>query len=374
MKKSLLLFAACCFAMGAVLAQTITGSIQHDGIQRNYRLHLPTNLPAGSHPPLVFNLHGFTSNAQQQELYSGMNAVADTAGFIICYPDGIGNAWNVGVPGGSTADDVGFIAALIDKFHAENGIDLERVYSCGMSNGGFFSYRLACEMGDRIAAIASVTGSMTTAQLDACDPVRPMPVLEIHGDADLIVNYNGGNGTAPIPDVFDFWVAQNACDGTFDAENFPDAVPGDQATAKFVAHRQCAEGVEVILITILNGGHTWPGATPTFIFGPTCQDLNASHEIWNFFRRFKLDLPSATGEPAAQQLDLQAFPNPFDNELHLQLRSNQIGFARVFDAMGRQVWAGVPGNGIDTKDWHAGVYFAWIQIGGRHLTQKLMKG
>lgn len=303
-----------------------------------------------------------------------MNAVADTAGFLICYPDGIGNAWNIGVAGGSTADDIGFIAALIDKFHAENGIDLERVYSCGMSNGGFFSYRLACEMGDRIAAIASVTGSMTTAQLGACDPVRPIPVLEIHGDADPIVDYNGGNGTAPVPEVFDFWIAQDSCDGTFDAENIPDAVPGDQATAKFVAHRQCAEDVEVILVTILNGGHTWPGATPTFIFGPTCQDLNASYEIWNFFKRFKLELPSATDEPVAEQLDLMVFPNPFDNELHLQLRSNQISYARVFDAMGRKVWAGVPGQEIDTKDWPTGVYFAWAEAGGRHFIHKLIKG
>jgi polyhydroxybutyrate depolymerase len=373
MKKRILLIAACCFAMGASFAQTTTGSIEHDGIVRNYRLHLPPNLPAGSHPPLVFNLHGYSSNAQQQELYSGMNAVADTAGFIVCYPDGIGNAWNIGVAGGSTADDVGLIAALIDKFHNENGIDLERVYSCGMSNGGFFSYRLACEMGDRIAAIASVTGSMTTALLNDCDPIRPMPVLEIHGDADPVVDYNGATGIAAIPDVFSYWAGHNGCVSPGLNGTIPDIAPNDQCTASFESYFACNDLAEVILITVHNGGHTWPGAFHTVVFGATCQDFNASVEIWKFFNGHKLDLPSATGEATAQQPELQAFPNPFDYELHLQLRSNQIAFARVFDAMGRQVWAGVPGDRIDATGWPAGVYLFIAEAGAGNFTAKTVK-
>ncbi len=373
MKKRILLIAACCFAMGAAFAQTTTGSIEHDGIVRNYRLHLPPNLPAGSHPPLVFNLHGYGSNAQQQELYSGMNAVADTAGFIVCYPDGIGNAWNIGVAGGSTADDVGLIAALIDKFHDENGIDLERVYSCGMSNGGFFSYRLACEMGDRIAAIASVTGSMTTALLNDCDPIRPMPVMQIHGDADPVVDYNGATGIAAIPDVFSFWAGHNGCVSPGFNGTIPDIAPNDQCTASFEAYYACNDLAGVILITVQNGGHTWPGPFPTVVFGATCQDFNASVEIWKFFSSHKLDLPSVTGEAASQSAVLQAFPNPFDNELHLQLRSNQIAFARVFDAMGRQVWAGVPGDGIDATNWPAGVYLLIAEAGAGNFTAKAVK-
>jgi polyhydroxybutyrate depolymerase len=303
-----------------------------------------------------------------------MNAVADTAGFIVCYPDGIGNAWNIGVAGGSTADDVGLIAALIDKFHDENGIDLERVYSCGMSNGGFFSYRLACEMGDRIAAIASVTGSMTTALLNDCDPIRPMPVMQIHGDADPVVGYNGATGIAAVPDVFSYWAGHNGCVSPSFNGSIPDIAPNDQCTASFEAYYACNDLAEAILITVHNGGHTWPGAFPTVVFGPTCLDFNASREIWVFFSSHKLELPSATGgEAAAQQPEFQVSPNPFDNELTLQLQSNQIAFARVFDAKGRLVWSGVPSGGIDATGWPAGVYLFIAEAGEGYFTAKAVK-
>jgi len=361
-----------CFANG-LAAQTITGSIQHNGIQRDYRLHLPPNLLPGSKPPLVFNLHGFTSNATQQETYSDMNAVADTAGFIVCYPNGIGNAWNIGVAGGSTADDLGFIATLIDSFHAQYGIDRERVYSCGMSNGGFFSYRLACEMSDRIAAIASVTGSMTNQLLNNCNPARPVPVLEIHGTADPLVAYNGAMGNAGIPAVIAGWAAQNGCIGQVLTGSYPDVVASDQTTANFEIHAGCEEDVEVKLITIQNGGHTWPGAFPTVIFGATCQDFDASVEIWNFFNRFKLNLASSVDHGAPQLLAATVFPNPFDHHLNILLDGKSPDFARVFDAFGRLVWQGVPAAGVATEAWPAGMYLLEIKMGDETLLRKAVK-
>ncbi|MBK8562076.1 MAG: T9SS type A sorting domain-containing protein [Saprospiraceae bacterium] len=361
MKQFFAMLVFCCSAMTAI-AQTITGSVQHDGIERNYRLYVPANLPQGTPPPLVFNLHGFTSNAQQQELYAGMNAVADTAGFIICYPNSVGSAWNIGVAGGSTADDVGFIAALIDKFHAEHNIDLERVYSCGMSNGGFFSYRLACEMGERIAAIASVTGSMTSAMIDGCTPQRPIPVMAIHGDADPVVDYNGAMGNAAVPDVFSFWANKNGCLQPGNNGNIPDIATNDQCTASFESYYACTDLAEVILITVQNGGHTWPGAFPTVFFGPTCQDFNASREIWVFFSRHRLDLPSATSGPAAETVEVKVFPNPFDDFLSLeQLGGGKARWFRIFDAMGRNTWQGEAISTIDTRLWPKGVYFVAIE-------------
>jgi polyhydroxybutyrate depolymerase len=356
------------------LAQTITGSIQHDGIERNYRLYVPANLPQGTPPPLVFNLHGFTSNAQQQELYSDMNAVADTAGFIVCYPDAVGNAWNIGVAGGSTTDDVGFIAALIDKFHQEQGIDLERVYSCGMSNGGFFSYRLACEMGDRIAAIASVTGSMTTAMLSGCTPQRPTPVMAIHGDADPVVDYNGAMGNAAVPDVFNFWVGHNGCLQPGNNGDIPNIATNDQCTASFESYYACTNLAEVILITIQNGGHTWPGAFPTFLFGPTCQDFNASREIWVFFSRHRLDLTSATVGATPTQMGAQVFPTPFGDNLNLeQTEGNTARQVRIFDAMGRSIWQGEPTTTIDTFLWPKGVYFVVFELESGMVIRRTVK-
>ena len=140
----------------AVAQETIAIDLEFDGEDRDYRLRIPANFDGETALPLVFNLHGFTSNATQQELYSRMNVVADTAGFFICYANGIGAAWNVGWDFGSSADDVGFINFLIDQISAEYPILSDQIYSCGMSNGGFMSYRLACELNQRIAAVASV--------------------------------------------------------------------------------------------------------------------------------------------------------------------------------------------------------------------------
>ncbi|MCF8247979.1 MAG: hypothetical protein K9J37_22640 [Saprospiraceae bacterium] len=158
--------------------QTINGSIMHDGIQRNYVLFIPAIYAGDSPVPLVLNFHGYTSSAEQQMFYGNFRPIADTANFIIVHPQGTlfnsNTHFNVG---GwtirSTVDDVGFTAALIDSHAATYNINLNRVYSTGMSNGGFMSFLLACQLSDKIAAIASVTGSMTPEAFNSCNPQHP---------------------------------------------------------------------------------------------------------------------------------------------------------------------------------------------------------
>ncbi len=241
--RTLFFLSALSFLTSALIAQTTTGTLLHDGLQRNYRLHLPTGYSADQEYPLVFNLHGFTSDALQQEFYSGMNAVADTAGFIVCYPNGVNNAWNVGWSFGSTADDVGFIENLIQELAENYGIDTTRVYSCGMSNGGFMSYRLACELNDRIAAIASVTGGMFSGYLPQCEPGRPVPILEIHGTADDVVPYDGTpNVNAPVETTVNFWADNNGCAAMPDGIPLPNTAPNDGSTAERFDYPGCAAG------------------------------------------------------------------------------------------------------------------------------------
>jgi len=148
--------------MNAVAQQTISDSISHDGMTREYILYVPANYTGTEEVPLLFNFHGYTSNATEQMWYGDFRSIADTAGFIIIHPegteDGTGTThFNVGW-GGSTVDDVSFTEALIDSISAEYTINQDRIYSTGMSNGGFMSFKLACELSDRIAGIASVTG------------------------------------------------------------------------------------------------------------------------------------------------------------------------------------------------------------------------
>ena len=188
--------------------QTINETLNHGGLQRDYTLYIPSSYTPGADLPLVLNFHGYTSNAWQQSFYSNFNAVAEAEGFIVVYPDGTlddqgTTHWNVGW-GGSTVDDIGFTSALIDSISEDYSINQERVYSTGMSNGGFMSYQLACELSDRIAAIASVTGSMNIGWFNSCNPNHPIPVMEIHGDSDLTVSYNASSFTESMPDILDF--------------------------------------------------------------------------------------------------------------------------------------------------------------------------
>jgi polyhydroxybutyrate depolymerase len=295
--------------------ETITGSFVFDGQERDYRLRIPPESFSGERP-LVFNLHGFGSNAFQQEAYAQMNPVADTAGFFVCYPNGVDNAWNVGWAFGSTADDVGFIGALIDTIAANYDIDSERVYACGMSNGGFMSYRLACEFNDRIAAVASVTGSMVPAYIDDCTPGRSVPVLEIHGTADATVPYEGQAFLAvSIEELLDFWYLNNECDGDQVVEELPNTDDTDGSTVTQIQSTGCMERGEVLHYRINGGGHTWPGA-PINI-GVTNQDINGSAEIWRFFNRYTLSGVSAVSPVRA--LPLELFPNPATANVHISL-------------------------------------------------------
>ena len=289
MKKLLTLII--CLPLFTLAQQTINGTINHGGLQRDYTLYVPASYSPGNDLPLVLNFHGYTSNAWQQAFYSNFNTVADAEGFIIVYPDGtLDNQgtthWNVGW-GGSTVDDIGFTSALIDSISTEYSINQDRVYSTGMSNGGFMSYQLACELSDRIAAIASVTGSMNLGWLNSCNPNHPMPVMEIHGTLDPTVSYNASSFTESIPDILDFWENFNNCNSTPIISNVPDIITTDGCTAEHQIWENGDNGATVEHYKIIDGEHTWPGALA--IAGVTNQDINASEKIWEFFNKYDIN-------------------------------------------------------------------------------------
>ena len=353
MKFSLLLILTC-IVSSSTGQNTFIGTIEHDGLVRDYVLHLPpTYEESEQNLALVFNFHGYTSNAEQQRLYSGMDNVADTANFIVCYPNGVDNAWNVGWDFGSTEDDVGFISALIDNLVENYKIDSDRIYSCGMSNGGFFSYKLACELNDKITAIASVTGSMVPGTELECTPNRAVPVMEIHGTADFIVPYGGSPGVAlPIEDVVNFWVQNNQCESPGESFIFPDISISDQSTAFNIVYGQCAENTSVEFITILNGGHTWPGAGLSV--GVTNLDINASEIIWAFFDKHRL--PTVSADDVLLVNDVIIYPNPTGGRFFIRgVENNAI--VEVFSISGEKIISlkGQSSNGFQI-DAQTGTY------------------
>ncbi len=254
-----------------------------DGRTRDYRMYTPPVDDPDAALPVVLNFHGFTSDIDAQVGLSRLEPLAETEGFIVITPQGTVNAngvpfWNSGgrirpteLVDGAIANDVQFIHELLDAVEASRCVDLDRVFSTGMSNGGSMSGQLACQMPERIAAIASVTG--LARNVDCADD-RDVAVLHFHGTDDRVAAFDS------FPDRVAGWAADNGCDDTFESE---------EVSAE-VERRiwSCPDGAGVEFYVVAEGGHTWPG-TPltealTAILGYTTLDIDATALAWEWFQ------------------------------------------------------------------------------------------
>ena len=296
--------------------QTITESITHDGMQREYIIYIPADYTGITTYPLVLNFHGYGSNASQQMWYGDFRFIADTAEFLIVHPQGtLYNGithWNVGGwTIGSTTDDVGFIDALLDSLSEGYNIDSTRIYATGMSNGGFMSFLLASQLSEKIAAIGSVAGSMTPETYNNSYPAHPMPILQFHGTADGVVPYNGAIWTLSVEDALQYWVDYNLCNTLPSITQLPDIDPNDGSTVEHIVYSGGDNEVNVEHFRILGGEHTWPGSD--FGGAGTNYDIDASVEIWTFFSRYDINgLMGVTGTETTNSNDfkLSVYPNP----------------------------------------------------------------
>ncbi len=357
--KILLLLLIFTFPISA--QQTINESIIHDGIQRNYIVYIPEIYDGSSAVPLVLNFHGYGSNATQQMFYGDFRDIADTEGFLLVHPEGttfIGNQfWNVGFPGiSSTIDDVGFTEALIDELANSYAIDLDRVYATGMSNGGFMSFLLACQLSEKIAAVASVTGSMTQDTFDDCNAQRPTPVLQIHGTEDDVVLYNGNTLSIPIADVISYWVDYNNCETTPTTTTLPDLDVSDGSTVEHSVYEDGDNGSTTEHMKVIGGGHTWPGSV---INSPgTNQDIDASMEIWLFFSRFDINGPLSVNEFEKNQVTI--YPNPTNSTINLSLSFSEEVNYELFSPLGQQLIIGTiksSNQEIDVSNLPPNIYY-----------------
>ncbi len=270
---------------------------------RNYFVHLPPSYQHGRPMPVVMVLHGAGINARIMSYFCGMNKKADEAGFIAVYPNGSGVAntvlaFNSGNLPPEVArhlgNDVAYFRALLDDLEKHYSVDTRRIYSCGISNGGMMSYRLAVEMADRIAAIAAVGGTLTLDRED-CRPVRPVPVLHMHGLSDWIVPYEGVSERArrilpfvtfkSVEETIAIWIEINQCRRDPMIELLDDRYDDGTVVSRWTFHPLRGDA-EVVLYRIAGGGHTWPGfKAPLPFLGRSTQEINANDVIWDFFRR-----------------------------------------------------------------------------------------
>ena len=324
----------------SVFSQTTTTiNIDVNGVNRSYRLYIPALYSSSNAVPLVFNFHGYTSTNQQQEVYADFRGIADTANFIIVHPQGLdiggGTGWNTFAAVSTNQGDLNFVEKMLTKISSDYNIDQDRIYSTGMSNGGFMSYDLACFMSNRFAAIASVTGGMTALHKNACQASHPTPVMQIHGTDDAVVAYNGsGIGSLHVDSLVKFWVNFNNCNPTPTFTAVPDVVTTDNCTAEHYVYSGGTHGATVEFFKIIGGGHNWAGA-PISINGNTNMDISASKEIWRFFSKYKLnELILKTGN-IEENKNILVYPNPTQNQVTIELENSDNTIFELFDATGR---------------------------------------
>jgi polyhydroxybutyrate depolymerase len=275
-------------------------TLQHDGLARAYRVHVPASYRADRPAALLVALHGGGGNMdfQADDSKYGLLSKSEREGFVVVFPNGYSKlasgkfaTWNAGRCCGAArdakVDDVGFIREVVARVSAQLDIDPQRVYATGMSNGGLMAYRLACEASDVFSAIAPVAGTDNTV---SCTPARPVSVLHIHAKNDSHVLFEGGAGPdsvarhlvtdfTSVPDSVAKWAALNGCAAT------PPKRVLEKPGAYCEEHAPCRGGTRVQSCVTESGGHSWPGGTKARAAESPSTAISANDVMWEFFSR-----------------------------------------------------------------------------------------
>ena len=278
-----------------------TINITFDGVARNFIVYLPSGYNNSGKTPLIFAIHGGSGTPEGMINLANFKTIADRDKVVLVYPEGVQKNWNDGRPTAPNQlgiNDVGFFNQMCDYMINNYSVDAKKIYATGISNGGFMSTRLGCELSNRIAAIAVNAATIeATTIAPNCKPNRPVPALYIHGTTDPLVPFLGGQITAGGTaggtilshfQAIDKWVTINGCNPTPTVTDLPD-IANDGTTIKQRVYSGGANGSEVVSYVVLNGGHTWPQGYQYLneaIIGKTSQDMNACEVIWTFFKRF----------------------------------------------------------------------------------------
>ncbi len=282
----------------SVKAQQKNESITVDGLKREFITYIPAGIRNQDKPPIIISLHGRLGTAAGQMKFADFKPVADREKVIIVCPQGIDRSWNDGrgTPANAKGiNDVKFIDQLINYIINTYHADVARIYVTGMSNGGFMTSRLACELNNRIAAIAVVAASMDEDL--GYQPSKPIPAMYIQGTKDPLVPFTGGQmkkgagGTIyGHEELLKKWAATDNCNTKPLITNMPVKVNDGTSVIK-EEYINPANNLKVTGFTIVDGGHTWPGGSqylPKFIIGPVTKNLDACEEIWKFFKQNRL--------------------------------------------------------------------------------------
>ena len=277
-----------------------------DGVEREYYVHVPEGYDGSEPVPLVLALHGGGGEAEKMDKLTDFNDVADREGFIVVYPKGVNKHWNDGreIPSllpVEPPDDVKFLGDLVKQLTVDYNIDGNRIYSTGISNGAFMSYRLAAENPDVFAAVAGVAAQVPKALKEKYPREGPVAVMMVLGDEDPLVPYDGGEvevlGILKCGEVLSadesvvLWTETNMCSETPETTYYDDINEDDGSVVRRDEYASDV-GADVVLLTVEGGGHTWPGGwqyLPVKVVGETNGDISGSDVIWEFFEGHSLE-------------------------------------------------------------------------------------
>lgn len=361
---------------------SIYDSIYFDQQFRTYLVHKPANYIEREEIPLLVALHGGFGNAYNLQDQSQLSIKADEENFMVVYPEGVSgqfgiSSWNAGwccgYASSNIVDDVGFINALLDTLIDKYSIDTTRIYATGISNGGFMSYRLACELSDRIAAIAPVAASMS---MPNCNPARPVPIISFHSYLDTNVPYLGGVGTGtsghynpPQDSVLNAWSGKNICTNTQDTIV-------DNAEYTKVLWTDCNCGTEISYYITTDGGHSWHGGNPTQIGDPVSEYINANDLMWEFFQQHTLNCTITRLNKPSSDSNFEIYPNPVNNILSIKFPESTSGRIKILDITGKQLIEKSDIENIATlniSSFKTGIYIIEIQTDSEVFTTKIIK-
>jgi polyhydroxybutyrate depolymerase len=329
----------------------INSTMMYDGLTREYSFYVPASYDGTTSFPLLFNFHGGNGVIADWQTTADMRPIADTANFILVYPqarqdpsDGNSLNWLPKTPG--TFDDVPFISALIDTIASDYQIDQNRIYACGYSLGGEFSYELACKLNSKIAAIGTVARTMQADPNSYCSPVRPTGVLTILGTADFISPYNGltfGGIEYYISAeaTHSYWATHNNCDTTATMNTVSPSVERyTWSTASGCAY--------VEELKVIGGGHDWPGS-----FGNMTIDANS--EIWQFVSRYDINgligcSTTSINENNNTRENYKVYPNPVHTQITIDMGLAEEREFRLYNPIGELVLSGVLNSQISIID------------------------
>jgi polyhydroxybutyrate depolymerase len=266
--------------------------INVDGAARSYLLYVPRFLQKDHPLPLLLVFHGGGGHDYNMPKFTGFDALAESRRFLVAYPESVNGHWN-DTRNLSPADDVGFVRALISELQHSYPVDPGRIYATGISNGGFFSQRLACDLADRMTAVASVAATMPESLVPVCHPARPVSVMFMQGTEDPLVHIDGGavarthGRNIPLADSVRFWLDHDQASKKPDSSDLPSHDSNGTSVHRDV-YGGGKQSTEVVVYTIRGGGHAWPGGEqylPVFLIGKVNHDIDASEVIWEFFSR-----------------------------------------------------------------------------------------